>query len=232
MKKVLIVASYLVFFVLGGLTFTYLTSTEAANGTKKISVVETTVNYFVDNVKKTPPTGQTAFVYQGTTYVPLRFIVNTLGEEFTWDGKTNSAYIGEKPQGTVTYLQDLEAHTATYKMSPKTLVTNMGEKYSHSSYSVVEYKNVVEYLANGKFKKFEAYLAPLEKWKGRAKSNNIGYFKIYADDELVYNSGTIASDITEKIKVSVDLEGASRVKFVSDANPNASLGLLDAKFIH
>lgn len=37
-KKLLIVASYLGFFVLGGLTFTHLTTTEAVSSLKKINV--------------------------------------------------------------------------------------------------------------------------------------------------------------------------------------------------
>lgn len=239
MKKVLIVVSYFVFFVLGGLTFTSLTSTEATSTTKNISVFGGTINYFVDNVRKTPPAGQSGFIYQGTTYVPLRFISESLGEDVTWDGKTRSIYIGDKPQGTVTYMQDLVPHTSTYshRMSPVRVVTNIGEEFTHSSYDLHTggyiqtggHIQSIEYLTNGKFKKFEAYLAPTNRWQNYNKFDNIGYVKIYADDILVYDSGTIASDITEKVKVSADLEGALKVKFEL---VGFNLGLLDAKFIH
>ncbi|QXM06743.1 stalk domain-containing protein [Crassaminicella indica] len=38
------------------------------------------------------------FVYNGTTYVPLRYISENLGKKVTWDGKTGTVYIGEVPQ--------------------------------------------------------------------------------------------------------------------------------------
>lgn len=239
MKKILISISYLIFFVLGGLTFTHLTSTEATtNGLKTIGVYEgTALKYYVDNVKKIPPAGQEGFVYQGTTYVPLRFLAESLGEEVTWDGKTWSIYIGDKPQGTVTYMQDLTPHTSSgtggLKFTPKTVVTNMGETFNHSSYTVewnhdLLVHTIADYLTNGQYKKFEAYLAPTNYWKGKNKVDNIGYLKVYADDKLVYDSGTISSDATEKVKVSADLDGALRVKIELNG---AYLGLLDAKFI-
>ena len=61
------------------------------------------------------------------------------------------------------------------------------------------------------------------------KSEDIGRLKIDAEDKLVDDSGAIASDITQPVKVEVDLTGALKVQIVADGT---KLGLLDARFIH
>lgn len=59
------------------------------------------IRIFVDGTEKLPP-GE-PFVYNNTTYVPLRFVSEALGKEVEWDGSNNSIYIGNKPsQNAVT----------------------------------------------------------------------------------------------------------------------------------
>ncbi|KOS61654.1 NPCBM/NEW2 domain-containing protein [Lysinibacillus agricola] len=229
MKKLLIVTSYLGFFILGGLTFTILSTTEAASNMIKISVVQDTINYYVDKVKKVPVEGQSGFIYQGTTYVPMRFVAESLGEQVTWDGKTKSIYIGDVPK--FISLKDVkpigydEDHLFHY---PSSIVISTGEKFDHS-YQVGGYHgggavqdHTVEYLSNGNYKGFETYLAPVKKLV--AGSSGIGSLKIYADDELIYNSGSIK----DKVKVNVNLEGVSKVRFEI---LGSGLGILDPRFI-
>jgi hypothetical protein len=50
-----------------------------------------------DGEQKIPPKNQEGFVYQGTTYVPLRFVAESLGKEVEWDQETLSIYVGKKP---------------------------------------------------------------------------------------------------------------------------------------
>lgn len=51
----------------------------------------------IDNVDKTPPSDQAPFVYNGSTYVPLRYISEALGKPVNWDGSTGTIYIGGSP---------------------------------------------------------------------------------------------------------------------------------------
>ncbi|MFJ6264598.1 stalk domain-containing protein [Lysinibacillus xylanilyticus] len=229
MKKLLIVTSYLVFFILGGLTFTYLSTTEAASNMKKISVFQDTINYYVDKVGKKPQDGQSGFIYEGTTYVPLRFIAESLGKKVKWDGKSKSVYIGDVPK--FISLKDVkpigsdEDHFFHY---PSSIVISTGEKFEQS-YQLGGYHgggavqdHTVEYLANGNYKGFETYLAPVKKLA--AGSFGIGSMKIYADNKLIYDSGSIK----DKVKVNVNLDDASKVKFEIEGS---GLGILDPKFI-
>jgi hypothetical protein len=38
------------------------------------------------------------FIYNGTTYLPVRAVAEAFNEEVSWDGNTNSVYIGSKPE--------------------------------------------------------------------------------------------------------------------------------------
>lgn len=46
------------------------------------------------------------FIYQGTTYLPVRAVGEAIGKKVTWDGETKTVYLGEKP-GDVSYLTDV-----------------------------------------------------------------------------------------------------------------------------
>lgn len=62
----------------------------------------------IDGVDRTP-TEKKPFIYQGTTYVPLRYISEALNKPVDWDGKTGTIYIGTKPNEVV-YLTDINPY--------------------------------------------------------------------------------------------------------------------------
>jgi hypothetical protein len=93
--------------VVGILVGTMITggSVFAANK-MKIEVNYENLKYMVDGVEKKPSIGQ-GFIYDGTTYVPLRFAGEALGKDVNWDGKTKTIWIGKK-EGNSKYITDLE----------------------------------------------------------------------------------------------------------------------------
>ncbi len=229
MKKLLIITSYLGFFILGGLTFTYLSTTDAASSLKKINVYQDTIHYYVDKVEKKPQEGQSGFIYEGTTYVPMRFIAESLGKNVTWDGKSKSVYIGDVPKFiSLKDVKPIGSDEDHFFHNPSSIVISTGEKFEqsyqlggfHGGGAVQDH--TVEYLVNGKYKTFETSLTPVKKLA--AGSFGIGYHRsIYADNKLIYDSGSIK----EKVKVNVNLDGASKVKFEMEGS---GLGILDPKF--
>ncbi len=48
------------------------------------------------------------FAVDGTTYLPVRAISQALEKEVTWDGNTNTVYIGEVPAGAIVTLPESE----------------------------------------------------------------------------------------------------------------------------
>ncbi|NBD27170.1 copper amine oxidase N-terminal domain-containing protein [Paenibacillus glycinis] len=65
--------------------------------TGSINVDFRSIHYYFDGVNKQPPKDAQGFVYKNTTYVPLRFIGESLGKPVAWENATNSVYIGTKP---------------------------------------------------------------------------------------------------------------------------------------
>lgn len=72
----------------------------AASNTKTIEVLYNSIKIYVDGVKIDPkdPNGNTVepFIYNGTTYLPVRAVGEAIGKTVTWDGTTQSVYLGAK----------------------------------------------------------------------------------------------------------------------------------------
>lgn len=60
------------------------------NGT----LAENTGGMYFNGVKNVP----LGFIYEGTTYVPLRFVGENLGQEVGYDGENNIIWVGNKPE--------------------------------------------------------------------------------------------------------------------------------------
>jgi hypothetical protein len=76
--------------LLGG-TFVY-----AAGGTT-IEVFFNNIKIMVDGTEKKPEEGK-PFIYEGSTYVPLRFISDALGKEVGWNEQTQTVWIGKQEE--------------------------------------------------------------------------------------------------------------------------------------
>jgi foldase protein PrsA len=61
----------------------------------QIEVVFKNIKYMFDGVEKKSTQGQ-GFVYNNTTYVPLRFVGEALGKKVLWDEKNQTIWFGDK----------------------------------------------------------------------------------------------------------------------------------------
>ena len=66
--------------------------------------VMTGINIYMDDVKLTPKDSKgnsvEPFIYNGTTYLPLRAVAEALNKAVTWEGKTSSVYLGKHDSAT------------------------------------------------------------------------------------------------------------------------------------
>ena len=67
-------------------------------GDKTITVTYSDIKLIIDGKSVTPKdaTGKTVepFIFEGTTYLPVRAVAEALGKEVAWDGNTNTVIIG------------------------------------------------------------------------------------------------------------------------------------------
>ena len=71
----------------------------ASGSQRQITVDFLPLKFFFNGVEKHLEQEQPAFVYNDVTYVPVRFVAETLGQPVEWDGDSLSIFIGGKSSG-------------------------------------------------------------------------------------------------------------------------------------
>lgn len=87
-------------FFLGFLSATLIfctTNPAMAAMIQKTITVSEGVNIYVNNSLLSSANG---FIYNGTTYLPVKAVSQALGQEVSWNGDTKSVYIGTQPAST------------------------------------------------------------------------------------------------------------------------------------
>lgn len=112
----------------------------ATVGTKTIEAVYSNIKVYKDNVlcelKDANGTVIEPFIYNGTTYLPVRGAANLADMEVTWDGASKSVYLWDEqvPEGTY-FLEvcppyDKSSYVSTYTALKGQSFEMAGEKYS------------------------------------------------------------------------------------------------------
>lgn len=218
----------------------------AASSSTTIQVVYNNIKIFIDDVLITPKDASgkivEPFVYNGTTYLPVRAVAESLGKAVTWDGKTQSVYIGKHESSTPSvYLEDLKVFNKTLNSSIQptptgtiwkpTDIDNLGNSYLHG----IKFKHSsAGYLgSSGGFTNTYNIDMKYSKMKGKlvyssteARGNNdYAYIKLYGDGVLLYTSPSIKAD-TKPFDFEVDLTGVSSLDLYVEAK-DVDFGIVD-----
>ena len=108
-------------------------------GSKTLSVYYNNIKVFINQsmIDLRDASGNTVepFIYNGTTYLPLRAVANALGQEVSWDNKTKSVYIGSQPpQNEIPFSRKNPAPIgALQTISVKSLIGNHNASVSINS---------------------------------------------------------------------------------------------------
>ncbi|MFR3786265.1 MAG: stalk domain-containing protein [Agathobaculum desmolans] len=102
---------------------------------RTITVQYSDIKLVVDGVKVTPKDADgitvEPFIYNGTTYLPVRAVGNAIGKQVTWDGKSKTVYLGEAP-GSRTWLMDVCPPYETYiAFKTPSSFKMAGQAYTH-----------------------------------------------------------------------------------------------------
>ena len=162
------------------------------------------VKIFVDDMQLY---GAEGFIYDGTTYLPVRKISEALDKPVAWDGKTKSVYIGKHESSTpAVMLADMECfYEEDYGFSRgRSIKDNRGNSY-HDAVRLFGGlsgdETAEEYKINGKYRKMKGKLT-LESKTARKSS----WIKIYGDGKLLYTSPDVKGG-SEPVDFEVDLTG-------------------------
>lgn len=206
---------------------------------KTINAVYMNVKLVVDGIQIEPKDANgnyvEPFIYNGTTYLPVRAVGEALGKDVSWDGNTATVYIGgevEKPAKDVLMWNKvyLEAENknlfSTYEQE--------GHYYHAFNFYDIRYKEnastYVIYPLNGLCKSISGKILDI------SKDNSTNEFSLKFFDEndnLLYTSPTITNS-TEDIPFKFDTPNVLNIKIVANWKGNGfnvpEFGIKDLTF--
>lgn len=188
-----------------------LTATAYAAGytTKTITVTYKDIKLNIEGTQVTPKDANGAvvepFIYNGTTYLPVRAVGQALGKQVSWDGNTNTVYIGTN-LGQETFLMDVcppyeDAYVRTQTM------TMSGKTYGHG-FSMENTTRAYAYInLNGNYSTMEFDFGACD-----GDTEYTMSYEIYLDGQLIK---TITHEPGEMVEhVSIPLNNALQLKIV------------------
>jgi len=196
-------------YLLGFISATVLLScvVYAASNTKTIEALYNNIKIYVDGVKIEPmdANGNTVepFIYNGTTYLPVRAIGEAIGKTVTWDGATQSVYLGEKP-GDVQYLMNVcppyeKSNCIEYTSSNGKSFKISGKKYTNG-FTIGDHYTTnsghIFFNLNGKYSLVNLDLGRVD---GTAEKD--GIVRFFVDDKLVKEVEVKANDLCQHITI-------------------------------
>lgn len=182
--------------------------------TGKTIQVLTGVDIYVDGVemKPTDATGKPVetFVYNGTTYVPLRAVSQSLGKNVKWDGANRRVYIGEVP-GEKQYLLSVcpPYQTDGYK-APSTF-TMAGQKYANGL--TIDHGYALFNL-NGQYDTMSFTIGCIDDASRYFGDKGTSSYDIFLDGELIFSMNVNLEMMPQKFEI--PLNGALQMKITNE----------------
>ena len=183
---------------------------------KLITATYNSIKIVVDGkeIKPTDATGNTVepFIYNGTTYLPVRAVANAFGKAVYWDNSAYTVYLGTMDgKLEVPSLRLGDAVNVGTPLDKRIdLTDNYGNSYS-LAYTVMGYKgDTFETLLNMKYSRFRgtAYMPE------GMNINGTWTFRIEADGIVIYSSPPM-DKTSYPLKFDIDVSGYNDFKLIS-----------------
>lgn len=161
------------------------------------------------------------FIIEGTTYLPVRGVATAINKAVSWDGATQTVYLGknEEIEQPSVWLKDLETFSGEVigcsadelefggHEYNNILTDNTGKVYINYWYPANEN---VSYLLNYKYSRFKGtfYLS-----NGDKNYNAEQRMVVYGDNKVIYTSESIAMG-EKPITFDIDVSNISVIKIV------------------
>lgn len=142
------------------------------------------------------------FAINGTTYLPVRAVANALDQAVSWDGKTQTVYIGasEVMEQPSVWLKDMEVFAGGIYTNSKDAVEFGGYQYNNwltdnagNVYeNYIQLKDGVSYILNGKYSNFKGTHYLINNYKNTSTKERI---VVYGDGELLYATNGVGREV-------------------------------------
>ncbi len=194
----------------------------AALASKAIEVL-TGITIYVNGVEMKPADANgnpvETFVYNGTTYIPLRAVSQSLGYNVQYDGSTKSVYIGDDPRMT-NYLVNVCPPYEKSRYDTPSSFTMSGQTYTNGF--TMKDNSYALFNLNGKYQSLEFDLGHID---GTSMSD---------ETVTIYLDGTVSKVIEVKAEelpkhYTIPLNGALQMKIeMPDVSGAPAYGFADA----
>ncbi len=219
MKKVSLIIIGLILGVL--ISFSVVYGKEASQG---IEVFYRNIKLFVDGGEVVPKDANgnlvEPFIYNGTTYLPVRAVAEALDKDVKWDGKNATVYIGKEGEnepdnyldriqyndfskgnnsGNIEIIKSPIEDVDGSEYTNGILLFTGGNNYDNGSFWVNVY-----YPLNGQYSKMNGNVV-LPKNKNVTKTD----IEIYGDGELLYKAKNVVYSMP--FKFDIDVSGINQL---------------------
>lgn len=189
----------------------------AATGMQTIDVSFDNIKIFMDGEQIDPKdaTGQTVepFIYNGTTYLPVRAVGNAIGKEVSWDGVNKVVYLGAKPGDVENWLNVCGPYQYgggdEYRLEDNKYFEMSGKKYTNGfvlkDITSKDDDRWALFNLDGKYNSLTFTVGHID---GKAAAN--AKMNIYLDGVIAYTKELKYDDVAQK--VTIPLNGALQMK--------------------
>lgn len=172
------------------------------------------------------------FIYNGTTYLPVRAVGEAFGKQVGWDGETKTVYIGAKPGEHESWLVQCPPYSlyrvGTYYADKQTFFKMAGKDYTDAAtfqgWGKSGTASYAIFNLDGKYDSFTFTYGHVD-----TSFNANGKLMIVADDETVFTVDMEWDDVPTE--VTVPLKGALQMQIVVYTDDyQAQYGIANAYF--
>ena len=187
----------------------FCTSVFAKQITETISVIYDNIKIIIDGSQLHPTdvNGNTVepFIYNGTTYLPVRAIANAFNKEVGWNPETMTVTLGSQEYDWLHKMSYIDHQPEFCSNSQFTLIddgirlyqTGGGIWHEHKNYP----KQTIAYKLNNEYTNFAATLYSTE-------SNGAGArIKFYGDNKKLIHAFPAMDNNSMKLDVEIDVSG-------------------------
>lgn len=231
-----------------GLITGVIVGTMLTSGVVFAKQVSETINVVYDNIKilidgkEYKPTDATGnlvepFIYNGTTYLPVRAIANAFDKEVDWEAQTSTVTLGSKNYDWLDQMGYVDYETTGSRnvfsaISAKTIMSD-GLKFdrgmefrldddTYESRGTIEHNDGtmecyhrISYLLNNQYNSFEGVITARD-------SQRSAQIKFYGDGQLIYSSPVISQGM-KSTNFKIDVSNIKLLKISIDyINPSDS----------